>query len=54
MKTQAIKPVMRAVFNVIAEKQFKEMQVNRPYFDAIKFSDVLHKIEKATGLEILK
>jgi hypothetical protein len=35
MKTQAIKPAMRAVFNVIAEKQFKEIQLNRPYYDAM-------------------
>jgi hypothetical protein len=33
MKTQAIKPAMQAIFGVIAEKQFREMEVMRPYYD---------------------
>jgi len=35
MKTQAIKPVMRAIFDRVAEKQFYDMQRNRPYYDAM-------------------
>jgi len=35
VKTQSIKPAMRAVFDVIAEKQFKEMEKNRSYYDAM-------------------
>jgi hypothetical protein len=35
MKTQAIEPAMRAVLDVIAGKQFADMQRNRPYYDAL-------------------
>jgi hypothetical protein len=35
VKTQLIKPAMRAVFDSIAEKQFKEMKKNRSYYDAM-------------------
>lgn len=33
--SKPIQIATRAVFNVIAEKQFKEIQVNRPYYDAM-------------------
>ena len=45
MANELLKSAIRAVFNVIAEKQYREMEKNRPLYDAM-LSDIPSGKEK--------